>query len=108
MLYSPSRIGVHEWAIVLSVSAALAIPAMAQHYKQTSLTADQAGVATNTDINMVNPWGLSRSSGSPWWMSDNGTGLSTLYDGTGAAKSLVVTIPPDDPTVSPTGTPTGT
>jgi uncharacterized protein (TIGR03118 family) len=51
---------------------------------------------------------VSRSSGSPWWISDNGTGLSTLYDGTGAAKSLVVTIPPDDPSVNPLGSPTGT
>jgi len=102
------RLSLIRWAIILPVSAALALPAMAQHYLQTPLTADQAGVATNTDTNLVNPWGLSRSSGSPWWVSDNGTGLSTLYDGTGLAKSLVVTIPTGDPTVSATGTPTGT
>ncbi|KAA6465500.1 TIGR03118 family protein [Acidobacteria bacterium AB60] len=94
--------------MILSGSAALAIPAMAQHYQQTNLTADQSGVATNMDTNLVNPWGLSRSSGSPWWISDNGTGLSTLYDGTGAAKKLVVTVPTADPKASPTGTPTGT
>jgi len=108
MLCSPSRLGSIRWAIVLPVISALALPAMAQHYKQTNLTADQSGVAALTDANLVNPWGLSRSSGSPWWVSDNGTGLSTLYDGTGAAKSLVVTIPTGDPNVSPTGTPTGT
>jgi len=56
----------------------------------------------------VNAWGLSRSSGSPWWVSDNGTGLSTLYDGSGNKQALIVTIPTGDPTVSPTGTPTGT
>jgi uncharacterized protein (TIGR03118 family) len=88
--------------------SATVAPAIAQHYRQTDLVADQSGVAMFTDPNLVNPWGLSRSSGSPWWISDNGTGLSTLYDGTGAAKSLVVTVPTGDPTLSSTGTPTGT
>jgi uncharacterized protein (TIGR03118 family) len=104
----PIRLSLIRWAMILPVSAALALPAMAQHYKQTNLNADQAGVATLTDPNLVNPWGMSRSSGSPWWVSDNGTGLTTLYDGTGAAKSLVVTIPTGNADLSATGTPTGT
>ena len=37
-----------------------------QHYKQTNLVADTPGVAPVTDPNLVNPWGMSRSSGSPW------------------------------------------
>jgi uncharacterized protein (TIGR03118 family) len=78
-----------------------------QHYKQTNLVADTSGIATATDINLVNPWGISRSSGTPWWVSDNGTGLATLYNGAGTAASLIVTIPTGDPKVSPTGTPTG-
>src|SRR5205807_10098505 len=49
--------------------------------------------AANIDPNLVNPWGMSRSSGSPWWISDNGTSLATLYDATGAPKQLVVSIP---------------
>lgn len=83
----------------------LALPAatLAQHYKQTSLVSDTG----TPDADLVNPWGLSRSSGSPWWISDNGTGRSTLYLGTGAKQGLVVTIPPAD-TSSTTGTPTGT
>jgi uncharacterized protein (TIGR03118 family) len=69
-----------------------------------------AGVAPVTDPQLINPWGLSRNSGSPWWVSDQATGFSTLYDGTGAKQSLIVTIPPADPTNrnTPTGTPTGT
>lgn len=78
-----------------------------QHYKQTNLIADTSGVAPATDPNLVNPWGMSRSSSSPWWVSDNGTGLATLYSGTGTTVSLVVTIPTGDPKMSPTGTPTG-
>jgi uncharacterized protein (TIGR03118 family) len=82
----------------------------AQHYKQTNLVSDTSGVAPVTDPQLVNPWGLSRSSSSPWWISDNGTGVSTLYNGAGAKQSLVVTIPQADPNNNnmPIGTPTGT
>ena len=68
-------------------------PAPANQYKVTSLTTDPSGSGPVNDANLVNPWGLSRSSGSPWWVSDNGTGLSTLYTGTGSVVPLVVTIP---------------
>jgi uncharacterized protein (TIGR03118 family) len=82
----------------------------AQHYTQTNLVSNTSGVAPVTDPQLVNPWGLSRSSSSPWWISDNGTGLTTLYNGAGAKQSLVVTIPQADPNNknTPTGTPTGT
>ena len=84
----------------------LGTQAQAQHYTQTNLVSDQSGMATFTDPNLVNPWGLSRSSSSPWWAADNGTGLSTLYNGTGVAQSLVVTVPPASGTDP--GVPTGT
>ena len=82
----------------------------AQHYTQTNLVSNTSGVAPVTDPQLVNPWGLSRSSSSPWWISDNATGLSTLYNGAGAKQSLVVTIPQADPNNknTPLGTPTGT
>jgi len=82
----------------------------AQHYTQTNLVSSTSGVAPVTDPQLVNPWGLSRSSSSPWWISDNATGLSTLYNGAGAKQSLVVTIPQADPNNknTPIGTPTGT
>jgi uncharacterized protein (TIGR03118 family) len=81
-----------------------------QHYNQTNLVSNTSGIAPVTDPQLVNPWGISRNSGSPWWVSDNATGLSTLYNGAGAKQSLIVTIPPADPTNknTPTGTPTGT
>ena len=82
----------------------------AQHYTQTNLVSNSAGIAPVTDPQLINPWGISRGSGSPWWISDQRTGLSTLYDGAGVKQSLIVTIPPADPTNknTPTGTPTGT
>ena len=94
-------------ALAASVGA-FSLSTSAQQFKVTGLVSDQQGVAAATDLHLVNPWGLSRGSGTPWWASDNGTGLATLYDGTGAAKSLVVTIPTGDPNLSGTGTPTGT
>src|SRR6266581_3189219 len=82
----------------------------AQHYAQTNLVSNTPGVAPVTDPQLINPWGLSRNSGSPWWVSDQATGFSTLYDGAGAKQSLIVAIPPADPNnkKTPTGTPTGT
>jgi len=78
-------------------------------YQQTNLVSDVAGVALFTDKNLVNPWGLSHSPTSPWWISDNGTGLSTLYNGHGRSfpvgNPLVVTIPP--PAGGTSSAPTG-
>jgi uncharacterized protein (TIGR03118 family) len=98
----------------VAASAAIALcagtAAFGQHYKQTNLVSNTSGVAPVTDSSLVNPWGLSRGSGSPWWVSDNATGLSTLYNGPGVKQGLVVTIPPADPTnpKTPMGSPTGT
>jgi len=81
-----------------------------QHYTQTNLVSNTSGVAPVTDPQLINPWGISRGSGSPWWISDNATGFSTLYNGAGDKQSLIVTVPQADPNNknTPTGTPTGT
>jgi uncharacterized protein (TIGR03118 family) len=98
--------GFSRFVTILAVSA---LPAFSGGiYSQTNLVSDIPGVALTTDPNLVNPWGMSDSAASPWWVSDNGTGLSTLYSGTGGIVSLVVTVPP--PAGSPPGTtsaPTG-
>src|SRR2546423_10846489 len=68
--------------------------ANADTYSWTNLQSDIPGVATNTDPNLVNPWGMAASSGGTIWVSDNGTGVSTLYRQDGTANSLIVAIPP--------------
>jgi uncharacterized protein (TIGR03118 family) len=74
--------------------ATFAGPLSANAYLVHNLVADQAGVADHTDKNLVNPWGNAYSATSPFWVGDNGTGLSTLYDGTGTPNSsIVVAIP---------------
>jgi uncharacterized protein (TIGR03118 family) len=56
---------------------------------QTNLVSDLAGASAVTDSNLVNPWGISESATGPFWISDNGTGLSTLYVVPGAANQPV-------------------
>ena len=53
-------------------------------YIQRNLVSDLAGLAEHTDTNLVNPWGIAFSATSPFWISDNHSGLSTLYAGSGA------------------------
>src|SRR5947208_7751887 len=75
---------------------------------QTNLVSDLAGVAQFQDAHLVNPWGISESATSAFWVSDNNAGVSTLYNTAGAPQALVVSIPaPGDPTGA-AGTPTGT
>jgi uncharacterized protein (TIGR03118 family) len=74
-------------------------------YTVTRLVSDEHGVAPNTDPNLVNAWGLVAGPGTPWWVANNGTNTSTLYDGLGTLfppppnGPLVVSVP-----CAPTGT----
>ena len=87
---------------------AFSTPGMAQAYQQTNFVSDIQGLAPTPDGHLLNPWGLISSSTSPWWVSDNNGGVSTLYNGnTGAIVPLVVNIPPLDANGNGTGTPTG-
>src|SRR5437016_14267641 len=101
---------------VITVAAALTIsvlwmasPCPAQNsYTQHNLVSDINGLADHTDPNLVNPWGIASSASSPFWVSDNRTGVSTLYNSTGTPFALVVTIPPASGSPSgTTGSPTG-
>jgi len=70
-------------------------------YAQTNLVSDIPGLASITDPNLVNPWGITTSGTSPFWVSDNGSGKSTLYNTAGIPQGLVVTMPATGAT--PTG-----
>lgn len=103
---------------VLGLSLFL-LPAVtqAQHYKQTNLVSDIPGTAPVTDPNLKNPWGITRSAGSPWWTGNNNSGTSSLYNGTGgplnifteaggAAGNFVI-VPPPGFAPGASATPTG-
>jgi uncharacterized protein (TIGR03118 family) len=99
-------------ACVLASPAAL----LAQQYQQTNLVSDLGTLGAQTvDPKLKNPWGIARGpSGNPWWVSDERSGVATLYNAHGTpanplnpgANGLVVTIPPSVPPPA-VGTPTG-
>ena len=98
-----SHLDPRSWRRALTIVSAfvLGLPAalVAQQYQQTNL------VSATSDPNLKNPWGMARGTNTPWWVADNVTGVSTLYDGSGAKVPLTVTIPhtPGTATGSPTG-----
>jgi uncharacterized protein (TIGR03118 family) len=85
--------------LVLSSSAALA------QYQASYLDSDLTGKAAHTDPKLKNAWGLAYSPGAAFWISDEASGYSTLYDGKGNVQSLQVVIPSS--TGTGLGTPTG-
>jgi len=83
-------------------------------FLQTNLVSDVPGMAQVLDPNLINAWGLTASPTSPFWVANQGSGTSTLYNGQGqpqpAANPLIVNIPinPNDPNPQPAhGSPTG-
>src|SRR5262249_45045331 len=86
-----------------STAFALAIGALpmasAQFYTQRNLISDLPGVAAHQDVNVANAWGLAASTTSPWWIANNHSDTSTLYNAaTDTIPGLVVSIPGGAPT----------
>src|SRR5438309_7258005 len=87
--------------VILLLSVVLMLggvcPAAAQFYAQHNLVSDDLTMvpADHVDPDMVNAWGLASGPTSPWWIADNGTGRSTLYNvGTGTFPAISpVTVP---------------
>ena len=79
--------------LALAVAMFTAASTRADTYSWTNFQSDIPGVAQHTDPNLVNPWGMAASTGGTIWVSDNGTGVSTLYNQDGTANPLVVEIP---------------
>ena len=88
-----TRIFVRTAWLSLVLIFLLTSPAAAQFYAQHNLISDGSEPADLVDPNLVNAWGLVSSPTSPWWISDNQTGVSTLYNvGTGTIP-MIVTVP---------------
>ncbi len=73
-------------------SARSALQGQGGTYVQRNLVSDGFVPAERVDPNLVNGWGITRGPATPWWVSDNGTGTSTLYDGDGVPRPLVVSV----------------
>jgi uncharacterized protein (TIGR03118 family) len=80
----------------IGLFSSLGCSAQAAPYLQTDLVSNIPGLAVLTDPSLVNPWGASHSPTSPFWISDQGTNLATLYNvsgGTVTKLGLAVSIP---------------
>ena len=83
-----------ERSVAPSLQPSFSLQHATPFYEQHNLVSDGAVSADLVDAALVNAWGLVASATSPWWVADNGTGLSTLYNGnTGGKISLTVTVP---------------
>jgi uncharacterized protein (TIGR03118 family) len=91
---------------LIALAILTAASARADTYSWTNFQSDIAGVAQHVDENLVNPWGMAASANGTIWVSDNGTGVSTLYHQDGTGAPLVVTIPTATQNTG-TGNPTG-
>jgi len=85
---------IRQAAALLSFAALsiVARPAAAQFYLQHNLVSDLPGVGDLQDSSLVNSWGLVSSTTSPFWVSNNGTGTSTLYNTSGSSGPAVVKV----------------
>lgn len=112
MRNSPSRLKFLTPAVILLLSSL----SLAQHYTQKNLVSN-TGAAPLSDTNLQNAWGLVSGPGTPFWVSNNAGGTSTLYaiDPTGTAATLVPINPapnefvnvPNAPSQGAPGSPTG-
>jgi uncharacterized protein (TIGR03118 family) len=111
VLLAGSSLGLTGLAANASASSSI----RSRAYQQTNLVSDIPGLALHTDPNLRNSWGTSTGPGLPIWVSDNATGVATLYDGQGnpqpgpGNQQLVVSIPAP-PSAGPgaAGAPDGT
>jgi uncharacterized protein (TIGR03118 family) len=85
--------------LAIAAQAPIAGAAAGNAYVVNNLVANVSGAAARVDPNLVNAWGLTASAGSPWWVADNGTNVSTLYPANGTINTRVVQVP-----IHPTGT----
>lgn len=95
-------------ALICALMALGAATALARDpfYEQKNLVSDGFIRAKYTDPNLVNAWGIVPNPTGVWWVANEGSGTSTLYDGNGAPQSLVVDVPPA-PGIDGPGAPTG-
>ena len=94
----PAARKLFTFILALSIASGVA----AAQYAATALVKN---TGTKPDKQLINPWGLAYGPGNPFWLADAGSGLSTLYTGTGAKQGLVVTVPAGSG--SGKGSPTG-
>jgi uncharacterized protein (TIGR03118 family) len=103
---SPLAVRLLATAAALGLCVAAAPAAATTLFNVTNLVSDGSVPAATIDPDLVNPWGVAFSPTSPFWISDNGTGVATIYNGAGGKIGLTVTVPTPTggaPPSAPTG-----
>src|SRR5690242_14628740 len=77
--------------VALGLSVSMVNRASAAPYVQTDLVSDIPGLATITEPTLVNPWGISHTTTSPFWISDQATNFTNLWLVTGQTNVTKVT-----------------
>jgi len=77
----------------VTASSRLAAAGPSQFYAQHNLVSDGFVPADHINSDVVNAWGLVSGPTTPWWIVDNGTGKSTLYNVATGTFPLTVTVP---------------
>jgi len=82
------------FGLLMALATPSGLLAQQAGYSQTNLVSNTSGVAKTTDPQLLNPWGISILPGQDFWIANNNSGTSTLYDNQGNKDTgLVVTIP---------------
>src|SRR5690242_2430216 len=82
------------FALLMTLALPAGLWAQQAGYSQTHLVSNTAGVADTTDTQLMNPWAISILPGQDFWIANNHSGTSTLYDAQGNKDAaLIVTIP---------------
>jgi hypothetical protein len=68
------------FGLLMTLTISSALWAQQAGYSQTNLVSSIAGLAKTTDTQLLNPWGISVLPGQDFWIADNNSGVSTLYD----------------------------
>jgi len=100
-----------SWILFVAVMGILVSASSARSqvtgFQQTNLVSSVAGQAPVTDPNLRNPWGIARSSGSPFWIGNQVSANATLYNGAGqpfpVGNPLIVSVPSTGNPSGPTG-----
>ncbi|MFL6447448.1 MAG: TIGR03118 family protein [Bryobacteraceae bacterium] len=79
--------------LLCSAFFVFSLNALPDAFSQTNLVSSVPGMAAVTDSNLKNPWGMSFSATSPFWISNQATNTSTLYGANGTPNALVVSVP---------------
>lgn len=94
----------HESVLRFVMLGTISAVAQTNSYQQTNLVSDMAGAAAHTDPKLINPWGIALVPGQPFWVADNNSGYTTIYDANGVTQLQPVLIPAPPGDASPSNT----